>query len=60
MTRWPETVGYILRTYATYSVIQEAIKFMKGLLPASDENVDAFAARIGSMAYSFENEYSEN
>ena len=49
MTRWPEAVQYLLRTYGTDRCIQEAVEYFEGLRQATNENEDAFAARVSSV-----------
>ena len=60
MTRWPEAVQYLLRTYGTDREIQQAVEYLEGLHQATNEKEDAFAARVSSAAYRCGNIQSEN
>ena len=60
MTRCPEAVQYLLRTYGTDRCIQEAVEYFEGLRQATNENEDAFAARVSSAAYRCGNVHAEN
>ena len=60
LTKWPEAVQYLLRTYATDREIQEAVEELESLRQSSNEDEDAFASRVGLAAYRCGGVHSES
>lgn len=60
LTKWPEAVQYLLRTYATDRAIQEAVEALENIRQASNEDENAYASRVGTAAYRCGNVHTES